>query len=952
MFDGLLRPKWQHADPRQRQAALESATLPPDVLATIVREDSDEHVRNSAIQRIDDLDLLAELLQTGRDRDAVVQRQCELLAAPLDSPPALDQRLTLMRTSGSAELCANLARRAQTVEIRTAALEQLTDVQVLCAVAVEDPVASVRQLALERITEPEGWEIVSRDTRNKDKQIRRAARERLEAHRQNIANNETAERLCHEMDELLASDSLTSHSQPMFQRLCKQWQAITTPPPQLSDRFSSLQQQLAARIERFETQIRERRSICAEMEALLEQIQQGLRDDTDDANARTQQINSLNERWRSTDPEQHSNHPLTLRYADLQTQISQASEGLQRDRQRMARQRELIDHARTLQQQTEKLDDKKIKQLQQRWQKIDKPTPTELATSLQNEFDDVLRSMRQQLKHRLEQRKKALQEAEELLPDMQQALKDGELEQTLSLRDRINHRLKLAKGIEQQRHDALHKQLNQMRTKLDEMRQWRHWGSDHAREHLLTETEALIGSSLGADEIALRVRNARKAWQRIDHAEGPADEALWQRFDKACTSAYEPYQKQRKHQKDVMNQHLAEKRKLCAELTEFEQNTDWGAVDWREADHYIHKARERWRRIGFVTRKQAKPLEKDFHAILDLLDTHLAPERNRELKRRKALIARVEEIASSSDLRSASREVKDAQNEWKPSVTLPRKEEQALWKQFRKACDAVFDQIREQRNSADEERQANLKRKQAICAQLESLLEQPDTDYREIHKQFDASREEWNQIRNIPRKQERAIDDRYASIKARIAERQRQEAKTAKTARLNAMRARSQLCARLEHALLDQDQARDEASQQALLEQSSHDWEALPAVDPKCTKLFQARYDLASRALRGDEPAQASLRAALADNLAQRLQLCLQLEVAAGVDSPAEYADARMKYQVSLLADTLQHIHPETKKGEDRILELETDWLLAGPVEQTERDQLEQRFKRALSADR
>ena len=34
------------------------------------------------------------------------------------------------------------------------------------------------------------------------------------------------------------------------------------------------------------------------------------------------------------------------------------------------------------------------------------------------------------------------------------------------------------------------------------------------------------------------------------------------------------------------------------------------------------------------------------------------------------------------------------------------------------------------------------------------------------------------------------------------------------------------------------------------------------------------------------------------DNLQQRLHLCLQVEVAAGVESPAEYADARMEYQV------------------------------------------------------
>jgi hypothetical protein len=952
MFNALLKPKWQHSDPLQRKAALESDKVPPDVLASMARRDTDPDVRNSAIQRLGDLDLLTELLQselTNQERDVVFQRQCELLARPLDLPPSLAERLTVISRPESAELCAWLAQRALAVDIRTAALDRVTDTDVLCAVAVEDAVASVRQAALDRITDPAGWKIVSRNARNKDKKISRAARERLDSHLQTIADREAAEHLCDEMDTLLASDNLTSHSPALYQRLCKQWQEIgSSVSPQLGDRFSQAKQQLAVRINRFEIQIRERRAICTELESLLERIQQALTDPTSENEDLTSQITALDERWQSTAPEQTTDNPVVQRFYELQTQIRQASEELLQDRKRTAKQRELINHASELLEQGVVGEENHIKQLQERWQKLDKPVASEVAQALQQEFDGKLRSMREQLKHGVEQRKKALQQAEKLLPEMQQALQDGELERGLALRDRINHRLKLAKDYDKQRHRLLHQQLNQMRPKIDELRQWRHWSSDQAREHLLTGIEALHPSSLSADEIAARVRSARKAWQRIDRAEGPAEEALWQRFDKACTSAYEPYQQQRKKQKDVMNQHLSQKKQLCAELTAFEQNTDWGSVDLRDADHYINEARKRWRRIGFVARKQGKKLEKDFQAVLELLDSHLAPERNRELKRRKALIARIEELSCASDLRAASREVKDAQNHWKPTITLPRKEEQALWTRFRQACDAVFDRLRDERTSADEERQINLQRKQAICEQLESLLDQPDTDYREIQKQFSATRDEWNGIRNIPRKQERAIDDRYNAIEARIAERQRQQAKSATKARLRALRQRSQLCARLEHAVLSQ--TMDESSRQALLAQVSQEWQALPAADMKNVEPLQSRFDLATRALQGDSNARASLSNTLAENLQQRMQLCLQLEVAAGVESPAEYADDRMKYQVSLLADSLQHRLPDTAGTEDKITKLETAWLLAGPVEQVEADKLEARFERALGS--
>ena len=954
MFQNLLKPKWQHPDPLQRKAALNAASVPQDILAKIIREDMDSDVRSSAIRRLDDLDLLTRLLQaelTSHDRDQVTQRQCSLLSRPLDLPPAMDQRQMIISRPESAALCTCLARRAEAAEVRMAALARVTDTDVLCDVAINDAVASVRQMALEQITDPAGWEIVSRNARNKDKKISRTARERLNSHRQTIADQKAAENLCDEMDALLAADSLKSHSAALYRHLCKQWQEICSPlSPQLAERFAHAQQQLASRIDRFETQLRDRSAICAELDRLLEGIQQDPTNASGDAEVLASQLIAFEDRWQLTDPERNNDNPTTQHYYDLHAKVRQALDELEHDRQQSAKSRELIAHASELLEQAGKVDENHIERLQQHWQALDKPRNAELAQALQQEFDSKLQSIRAHRKRSIAQRRKALQEAETLVPEMRQALQDGRLEQGLALRDRINHRLRTAKNLDQQRHSVIQNQLNLMRGKIDELRQWRRYGSAHARENLLTEIEALSDSSLGADEIAARVRGARKDWQRIDRAEGPADESLWQRFDKACTSAYQPYQQQRKKQKDVMNQHLAQKRRLCAELSEFAQNTDWGSVDLREVDQYINKARQRWRQIGFVERKQGRPLEKEFHAVLELLDSHLAPERNRELRRRKALIARVEELSRSSDLRAASREVKDAQHQWKPTVALPRKEEQALWKQFLQACDVVFARLKQEQSSADKERQANLQRKQAICEQLEALLDQADAGYHEICKQFDATGDEWNEIGSIPRKQARAIDDRYEAIRARIAERQRQEAKSAAEARLSAVRLRSELCTRLEHALLDQ--TMDETARHTLLEQASQDWPALPALDEKSGKQLQYRYELATRALQGDSSAQASLSDALAENLQQRRQLCLQLEVAAGVDSPPEFADERIKHQVSLLADSLQHKLAHTQNPEDRVKELETAWLMAGPVERTENDKLEARFERALSAAR
>ena len=951
MFDRLLKPKWQHPDPRKRQAALETGNVPPEALVAMAREDVDAAVRCCAIKRVDDLSLLVELQSNNppqQVREAVEQRQRELLAAPLDQVPNLEVRLASLRSNASANLCGYLARHAVAVEVRSAALEGVTDTPLLSSLAVDDPVASVRRLALERINDPQGWETVSRNARNKDKQISRVARERLEAYRQAEADREAAQEICKALDTLLATDPLKPDSLARYQRLCGQWDRLTSSQEEaLSAHYAQTCQQLSARIERYEAQLQERRSLCTELESLLDRLQQGQEDHASFDAGLEQQLQGLNLRWDATSPE--ADDSLTQRFTELQQQLRQAQERLRRDRVRVDRLSELIDKARSALEEPERLDENRIKQLQQRWNERDKPETLGMAEQLKKDFDDILQQLKERLNQQIKQRKKAIEEAENLLPELLETLKQGELERALSLRDRISHRLKRSKGVADQRRNALQQELNGVHDRLEELRQWRHWGSGHAREQLCSEIEELIDSPLSPDEIAVKVRTARKAWQRIDHAEGPADEALWQRFDQSCTRAYEPFQQERKKQEEILNQHLTQKQQLCNELDAYERSTDWEQVDWREADQHVHKAREKWRRIGPVPRKSGKGLEKAYRAVLDRLEAHLTPEREREQRRRKLLIARVQELAKSSDLRAASREVKDLQEQWKPTVPLPRKEEQALWVEFRQACDAVFNQLREERDAADAQRQTNLESKQAICVELESLLDQPDKSFREIHKRFDETSEVWSGIGEIPRKQENAVEARYERIKERLAARQLQERQAAEQAKLQNIRDHAQLCARLEQAVLDP--RLEPADRQALQTQTEQAWQGLPELDAEYSKPLQARFELAGQALRGDADAIRALQLALDDNLQRRLQLCLQLEVAAGVESPPEYADARMEYQVSLLSDALHQKFEQTQSRDEQLRDLQIAWLQAGPVASEDRAMLDARFERVIQAN-
>jgi hypothetical protein len=351
-----------------------------------------------------------------------------------------------------------------------------------------------------------------------------------------------------------------------------------------------------------------------------------------------------------------------------------------------------------------------------------------------------------------------------------------------------------------------------------------------------------------------------------------------------------------------------------------------------------------------VPRRAGKALEKTYREILDRLEAHLGTERERELRRRRALIAHVEQLTNAPELRGASANVKEARKSWKPTVQASPQVEQALWEQFQAVCEAFFNRLAGEREAADTERQAKLDQKTALCDELATLLDATDAEYEAIRKRFALAASQWAEIGALPPRLERGVEARYENLKKRLAERQRREAQAAADAALRGRRERSEICQRLETEILENDPPAD--ARGTLLEESWQAWQTLAPLPRQDEKALQARFEQARCALNGDAAARQRLLDSLSKNLDRRLELCLHMEVAAGIDSPAEFAGARMRLQVSRLADALHHRRDEDRASGDHVRNLQVAWYEIGPVprEAEARGELEARFQRALAA--
>lgn len=473
---------------------------------------------------------------------------------------------------------------------------------------------------------------------------------------------------------------------------------------------------------------------------------------------------------------------------------------------------------------------------------------------------------------------------------------------------------------------------------LHHLQGWARWGGNISREELLQVALALPEQALPASELAQKVGSLRARWKLLSVSAGPAPQALWERFDAACTEAYAPAAAQFEQQDRQRQENRVLAEALIAEAVQFVQQhgdpdglsdpANGGATqpDWKQLAQFDARMHQAWQRLGPLGHKEKRVLERAFNAALKSVQAPLRSRQKIEIGAREALIAEVAGL--QSDDRQALDTLRRIQAEWQQraqGVPLARKDEQALWQAFRAACDAVFAQRKETAANQDAQRQAHLQQKQAVCEQLEQALRgdnaiaDPAADSTAELDALQQAKAAWSRIGPVPRAAERAIEQRFkdaaGALQRSVQAAQDSAAAAAAEAEAALVEERLAMCFALDAGLAeDRLTAQDADAWRAR-------WQAAPRFLPRARALEQAlaqRFETAVAAIGGDSGRYLQhlqqQRAAFDDIL-------LEAEIAAGLDSPPQQARQRMQLQVALLQSSLK-AGAATLSGEQQLLRL------------------------------
>ena len=255
--------------------------------------------------------------------------------------------------------------------------------------------------------------------------------------------------------------------------------------------------------------------------------------------------------------------------------------------------------------------------------------------------------------------------------------------------------------------DKLENQAHAALAAAGELEGWQRWRADQIREELLIKAEGLLkrpdGQALGGRKMQETLRAMRDQWKQTDQG-GPANHALWKRFDDACNAAHAVVEAWIEKVKAENAIHRAERLNLVAEVTAWGTNPVAELAnkgDWKGISRGLNQFAERWQNLGHVSEKTFAELQPQWKAAMDAAYAPLQAAQKHSVERRHAMIDEAKALGAMPVMRIDA--VKALQHNWQheaQTIPLDRKFEQKLWDTFRQPIDEAFNRKTQEREKA------------------------------------------------------------------------------------------------------------------------------------------------------------------------------------------------------------------------------------------------------------
>lgn len=289
------------------------------------------------------------------------------------------------------------------------------------------------------------------------------------------------------------------------------------------------------------------------------------------------------------------------------------------------------------------------------------------------------------------------------------------------------------------------------------------------KQALCAEAEALDEEADIVDAFK-KLQQLHTSWREIGPVSKEIREELWTRFKNASAVINKKYQSFFEERKANEKKNAEGKEALCVKIEAISTDNLKTYAAWDEATKAIIGFQEEWKKLGFASRKVNTELFARFRKSCDEFFAKKAEffkrmkdELAANLAKKIELCEKAEALKDSTEWKKTTDALIALQKEWKTVGPVVKKHSDAVWKRFIAACDAFFEEKKKQNVNVHSVEHENLKQKKDIIAQINSILENKETEdapnkVRELMKK-------WQEVGHVPYKEK---DKVYAEYKAAI----------------------------------------------------------------------------------------------------------------------------------------------------------------------------------------
>ena len=223
-----------------------------------------------------------------------------------------------------------------------------------------------------------------------------------------------------------------------------------------------------------------------------------------------------------------------------------------------------------------------------------------------------------------------------------------------------------------------------------------------------------------------QLQKLHEQWKEIGPIPEDKKDDVWERFKSVTENIHERRRNFYENQRKERENNLLAKIAICEKVENINATEFKSHKSWRDATEEIQELQKVWRTVGFAPEDKNNEVWHRLRSAIniffenkkeyfDKIQEDLTNNYNLKLN----ICNQAEALKDSQDWNSTTKELINLQKEWKEIGQVPQKYSDAIWKRFRVACDAFFENRTNYFKNIDSIEDVNLQKKQELIKRVE-----------------------------------------------------------------------------------------------------------------------------------------------------------------------------------------------------------------------------------------